>query len=70
MLGFITRTSIKVLAHNISFLINKLMEMTILYLDKKISIWLKFTNTNLYRVFFCIKQFTLFGNWILTSTTG
>lgn len=25
MLGFITRTSIKVLAHNISFLINKLM---------------------------------------------
>ena len=26
MLGFITRTSIKVLAHNISFLINKLME--------------------------------------------
>ena len=26
MLGFITRISIKVLAHNISFLINKLME--------------------------------------------
>ena len=26
MLGFITRTSIKVLAHNISFLINKLMK--------------------------------------------
>ena len=26
MLGFITRTSIKVLSHNISFLINKLME--------------------------------------------
>ena len=25
MLGFMTRTSIKVLAHNISFLINKLM---------------------------------------------
>ena len=25
MLGFITRTSIKVLAHNILFLINKLM---------------------------------------------
>ena len=25
MLGFITRTSIKILAHNISFLINKLM---------------------------------------------
>ena len=26
MLGFITRTSIKVLANNISFLINKLMK--------------------------------------------
>ena len=26
MLGFITRTSIKVLAHNILFMINKLME--------------------------------------------
>ena len=26
MLGFITRTSIKVLSHNISFLINKLMK--------------------------------------------
>ena len=61
MLGFITRTSIKVLAHNISFLINKLMgNDDSLSKIKKISIWLKFTNTNLYRVFFCIKQFTLF----------
>ena len=69
MLGFMTRTSIKVLAHNISFLINKFMRNDDSMAKIKILVFGQYLQMLIFIRYLKKKSIYFICKIILTSTT-